>query len=64
MDITSEWTAESTAAFECIKLSVASAAILRFPDFNKPFIILVDTCNRATGAVSAQLDKDDTEQPI
>ena len=47
-DITSEWTAESTAAFECIKLSVASAAILRFPDFNKPFIILVDTCNRGS----------------
>ena len=63
-NITSEWSTESIAGFERIKLSVASAAILRFPDFNKPFIILVDICNRATGAALAQLDEVGTEQPI
>jgi hypothetical protein len=35
------WTEEAQAAFDALKVALANAAILHFPDYEKPFIIAV-----------------------
>lgn len=40
------------------------APILRYPDFNKPFIIQLDASYSTIGSVLSQLDKNKIEHPV
>ena len=65
IDITEMWTPEAQAAFDTLKVALAQDTVLRFPDFDQPFIIIVDTSRKkGVGAVLCQLDEDDIERPI
>lgn len=48
------WTDICENAFQNIKNLVTSPPILKFADFNKPFIITTDASNKAIGAVLSQ----------
>lgn len=65
-NIEQEWDMMSTAAFESLKVAMANAALLYFPDYDKPFIIITNASNNtgALGAVLVQLDEDNNERPI
>ena len=51
-----EWTEESLAAFQAVKQALISAPVLKFPDFSKPFIGIVDASKGFLGGCLAQLD--------
>ena len=58
------WTEEAQAAFDALKVALANAAILHFPDYEKPFIIAVDASNGILGGTLMQLDEEGIERPI
>jgi len=49
-----EWTAECEEAFNRLKHNLISPPVLRYPDFNKSFILMTDASNGALGAVLGQ----------
>ena len=57
------WTEEQQEAFDSLKLSLCSSPLLRFPDFDKPFLIQTDACGYGIGAVLTQTFEDG-EHPI
>ena len=46
------------------KVALAGAATLHFPDFDAPYIILVDNNRYGMGCTLAQIADDSTELPI
>lgn len=48
------WTNSCTEAFESLKLFLTSAPLLKFPDFEKTFILTTDSSGEALGAVLEQ----------
>ena len=65
IDISESWTQEAEDAFDTLKVALAQDTILRFPDFDAPFIIVVDTSRKTgVGAVLCQLDEQGNECPI
>ena len=63
------WLEEKGAleAFNAVKVALCSPPVLRFPDFSKPFILLVDACggeNGGYGACLAQIDNAGQEYPV
>ncbi|KAH9123886.1 hypothetical protein AeMF1_005257 [Aphanomyces euteiches] len=49
-----QWTHECDEALNILKRKLVSPPILAYPDFDKPFFILVDACPVAVGAVLMQ----------
>ena len=49
-----QWTSECTNAFENLKEKLTTAPIINTPNFKKPFILEVDTCEYGLGAVLTQ----------
>ena len=50
-----EWGDKQKTAFNCIKTSLTSKPILRFPNFSREFIIYTDASGYGIGAVLAQV---------
>ena len=50
-----EWGDKQRNAFNCIKISLTSQPILRYPDFSREFIIYTDASGYGIGAVLAQM---------
>ena len=50
------WTPECQHAFEQLKQSIINAPVLKHPDLSKPFTIICDASNFATGAILMQDD--------
>ena len=46
-----EWTAIRQKAFEIIKAKLATALVVAYPDFNKPFILYTDASSGSVEAV-------------
>ena len=70
-DISREWEdLRAMAAYTAVKIALCQPPVLRFPDFSKPFIVLVDATGgfgEATGgygACLAQMDDSGHERPI
>eukprot|EP01034_Spumella_vulgaris_P037747 gene37747-46577_t len=66
VDVKAEWKPEiHGVAFEMLKVAMTSAPILKVPDINKPFIVLVDSCRvgHGIGAVLAQEDENGVVRP-
>lgn len=57
------WTAECEQSFQSLKSKLLSKPILKYPDFNKPFKIIVDASDFACGAVLTQ-EYDNVDMPL
>ena len=55
---------EARKAFDHLKAACLQAPILSFPDFNKPFLLEMDTSGRGLGAVLSQKQEDGRYHPI
>ena len=55
---------EAREAFDRLKAACLQAPILSFPDFNKPFLLEMDTSGRGLGAVLSQKQADGRYHPI
>ena len=59
-----EWNQEQDQAFNLLKEKLINAPILKFPDFEKEFIIRTDASGEGVGGVLLQLDEQSIEHPI
>lgn len=50
-----EWTAGCSTAFQTMKDALTSPPILAFPNFHQPFILSTDASNYAVGSVLSQV---------
>ena len=63
-DAAFEWSQECQEIFDMLKVKMASAPILVFPDQNKEFHVHVDAYSVALGVVLAQPGEGDLDHPI
>ena len=63
MDITSLWGPNQHRSFTALKAALATAPVLAYPDFTKPFIVASDCSDMAKGADLFQVI-DGVERPI
>ena len=63
-DIPFVWTPDCHQAFEKLKELLTSVPLLRYPDFERPFILETDASGDGLGAVLAQQQEDGTVAPI
>lgn len=59
-----DWSEDCQKAFEYLKEKVSSYPILRQSDMEKPFYVMTDCSNNATGAVLCQCDEENNEYRI
>ena len=59
-----EWKEEHQQAFDKIRKSIADDAVLKYPDFGKPFTIATDSSKFAVGCCISQFDKDGNLRPV
>ena len=59
-----EWTKEAQHAFDTVKKVVENAPILRYPNFDKPFVVITDASNYAIGGALLQHNTNGQLQPI
>lgn len=64
LSIEDRWTAECEEAFKGAKEALMSKPVLLHPDFEKPFILDVDSSKIAVGAVLSQVGPDGKEHPV
>ena len=55
---------DSCRSFSKLKDILLSSAVLRNPDFNKPFILQTDASEMGAGAVLSQQDADGSDHPV
>jgi transposase InsO family protein len=53
-DVAYEWTAEHEQAFQTLKGKLVAPPILKYPDFDQPFILTTDASGEGLGAVLSQ----------
>jgi hypothetical protein len=53
-DTVYEWTVEKEQAFQTLKGKLISVPILKYPDFNQPFILTTDASEEGLGALLSQ----------
>ena len=58
------WSEGCQAAFEKVKAMLSHSPVLAAPDFSKPFVIAVDSCDIGTGSVLMQQDDAGVDHPI
>lgn len=58
------WDEECEHAWQELKERLVSAPVLRFPDFERPFLLHTDASDIAIGGVLAQLDDDGAEYVV
>ena len=63
-DVEFVWSQACEEAFRKLKELLTTAPILRFPNFNEPFILETDATGSGLGAVLAQPQPDGTVHPI
>ena len=63
-DIPYIWTPDCQQAFEQLKKLLTSALLLKYPDFDKPFILETDASGDRLGEVLAQRQEDGSLQPV
>ena len=59
-----KWEKEQDQAFEGLKVQLATAPILAYPNWNKEFHVHVDASNYAIGATLAQMGSHGLDHPI
>ena len=59
-----KWTEECNTAFLTLKKALVTAPVLAFAQFDKPFILAVDSSDESIGFVLSQLDSEGKEHPI
>ena len=59
-----QWTPDCQAAFQKVKMMLSSKPILRAPDFQKQFYLMVDASDTGAGAVLMQCDDLGIEHPV
>jgi len=57
------WDDTTTASFSKLKLALTSATTVRYPDFDKPFVLVCDASAIAVGAILSQVH-DGVECPV
>ena len=55
-DVPTTWTDECQQAFENLKNAIVNAPVLKHPDLAKPFKVVCDASNYASGAILIQED--------
>ena len=63
-DVKFEWSEDCNKAFQTLKTALITAPVLAFPQFDKPFILAVDSSDESIGYVLSQLDANGKEHPI
>ena len=63
-DISYKWDEPQQEAFEELKQRLVTAPILKYPDFDKFFILATDASYHGFGATLSQLDRDRKEHPV
>ena len=63
-DIPFEWAEKQQNAFDRLKDRLQTSPILRYPDFEKPFIVYTDASGTGLGAVLSQVDDEEKEYVI
>ena len=58
------WNIAASEAFLALKNKLVTPPILRFPDFNKDFVLMTDASNYAVGAVLGQKDEEGRDYVI
>ena len=62
--ITYEWQKKRQRCFDAIKAALVNADTLATPDYNKPFLLLIDASYRFLGAALVQIDDGGQARPI
>ena len=63
-DVPFNWTEKQQRAFDFLKERLISAPILKYPDFEQPFIVYTDASGTGLGAVLSQLDENRKERVV
>ncbi len=59
-----EWSSECQIAFERIKQLLVSSPTLRFPNFEREFILMTDASGVGVGVILSQIDENDKEYVV
>ena len=51
-------------SFDTLKHALATAPVLAYPNFSKPFLVATDSTSAEVGAVLSQLHKNGKEHPM
>jgi hypothetical protein len=58
------WDEKQQQAMDILKKAIIEDAVLKYPNFTKPFILYTDASGGGLGAVLSQLDENEIERPI
>src|SRR5438094_310747 len=58
------WEEKQQQAMDILKKAIIEDAVLKYPNFTKPFILYTDASGGGLGAVLSQLDENEVERPI
>lgn len=59
-----DWTSEYDQAFQTLKTLISSPSVLKYPRFDREFVVHTDASDVAVGAVLSQVDDDGIEKPV